>query len=226
MKKYKILLADADGTLFDFHLSEGKALLAACASLGVCLAPEQVEAYRRINADVWRAYERGEVTQEALRTLRFERFAALLSLSLKPEAMAQAFVEALSRQADEIAGAAVFLRMASERVPVVVVTNGIAAVQRARFGRSPLAKHISGLVISGEMGFAKPDPRMVTHAAASLGFSVRDALMLGDEPRSDIAAANAAGADSCWFNPDARANDTGFRPTYEIRELAEALAWL
>ena len=42
-------------------------------------------------------------------------------------------------------------------------------------------------------------------------------LMLGDSLTSDIAGAEAAGVDSCWFNPSGAKNESVHRPTYELR---------
>lgn len=226
MKKYKLLLADNDGTLMDFHAAEGKALHGAAAAMGLSLRSEEEALYRQINAEVWRAYERREVTQEELRLLRFSRFISAMGFSVDAEEMAQAFMDALSKQTDEIDGAFDFISKAAERVPVIMVTNGIASVQRARLAASRMTPYIQGIVISGEIGAAKPDPKMIYAALEMGGASAADALMLGDEPRADIAAANAASVDSCWLNPTDRVNETQHAPTYQVSTLQAVLQWL
>ena len=115
---------------------------------------------------------------------------------------------------------------AAARVPVIVVTNGIASVQRSRFARTPMSRYFSGCVISGEVGFSKPDPRILFKALEMGGVAAERALMLGDEPTSDIAAARAAGVKSCWFNPTGRRNQAQHTPDFEVRALDEVLAWL
>lgn len=226
MKKYKILLCDADGTVLDFATAEDKALVQACRTMGIAIDAEKAARYKEINDALWRAFERKEVTQEALKTLRFERFFAEIGAQADADETARQYVQALGQQADEIEGAQAFLEEAAKRVPVVIVTNGIASVQRSRFALSRLGVYLSGHVISGELGFAKPDPRMIFHALAPFGIAKEEALMLGDEPRSDIAAAVAAGTDSCWYNPHGRVNETPHHPTYEVRALDEVLKWL
>ncbi|MDR0897854.1 MAG: HAD-IA family hydrolase [Oscillospiraceae bacterium] len=247
MRKYEVLLVDADDTLLDFPKAEKAALAEACAGLGIAITPAQGERYAEINQSVWRRFERGEITQVELRTERFRLFldeigAAHSSEALadlfgrvlpadapseySPEALADLFVAALAKHADALPGAEDFLREAAARVPVVVVTNGIASVQRGRFALSPLKQYLTGHVISGEVGYQKPDPRMIFTALEIVNKPPEVALMLGDSLTSDIAAANAAGCDSCWFNPGGKANTTPHRPTYEIKTLREALAWL
>ena len=226
MPKYTLLLADADGTLLDFAAAEDKALKAAMAAVGVSITEQDASQYAAINQALWRAFERKEVTQPELRVLRFARFFEFLGVHKDAEETAERFTSALSLQADALEGAEAFLREAAARVPVVIVTNGIASVQRSRFGISPMRHHIRGYVISGEVGFAKPDPRMIDRALAIAEVPGARPLMLGDEPLSDIAAALNAGIDSCWFNPSGRENPTPYQPTHEIRELSEVLSWL
>lgn len=226
MPRFELLLADADGTLLDFHAAEYAALHEACALHDVPLDDERAASYKAINESLWRALERGEVTQQALRTLRFSRFLESLGLERDPERLANAFTDALAMHAEEIEGARAFVAAAAARVPVIVVTNGIASVQRSRFARTPMSRYFSGCVISGEVGFSKPDPRILFKALEMGGVAAERALMLGDEPTSDIAAACAAGVKSCWFNPTGRRNQTPHTPDFEVRALDEVLAWL
>lgn len=223
MGKYNLLLADADGTLLDFAQAEKLALADACEEMGIPLDAERMGAYTRINDDLWKAFERREVTQPQLRVLRFARFFEKYGIREDPEAMAEVFIRTLSSQADALPGALEFVQRVSARMPIVIVTNGIPVVQRSRFSLSPLQAFIREYVISGEMGFAKPDPRMVAAAIDRSGVKNPVPLMLGDEPRSDIAAAAAAGVDSCWLNPKGRKNTSGVKPTYEVRALEEVL---
>ena len=80
MPRFELLLADADGTPLDFHAAEYAALHEACALHDVPLDDERAASYKAINESLWRALERGEVTQQALRTLRFSRFLESLGL--------------------------------------------------------------------------------------------------------------------------------------------------
>lgn len=226
MPNYNALLVDADNTLLDFEAAEDAAIRETFAAMEVPDDEEMVALYKKINASLWRAFERKEVTQDELRIQRFSRFLSDVKLIRDTGKMAECFVRALSHQAHELAGAHDFLKKASARVPVIVVTNGIPEVQRLRFRLSTLSRYVTDYVISGEMGFAKPDPRMIERGLLLAGVSPNQALMLGDEPRSDIAAACAAGVDGCWFNPTGRANETLYKPTMEIQKLEEALVWL
>lgn len=219
-------MLDADGTILDFEAAEKQAIQSACKRSGLDISAAQMLLYTQINHEAWRAFERKEITQEELRVLRFARFLDAIKHQADAAQMAEDFADALSQQSQPIEGALSFLEEASKRVPIIVVTNGIASVQHARFAKSPLRQHIAHFVVSGEVGFAKPDPRMLYHAVALSGLQNANALMVGDEPNSDIAAANAAQIDSCWFNPGGRANTTPHAPTLEITSLSEVMQWI
>ena len=71
--KYDLLLADADGTLFDFLAGERNALR-RCWSASSCPGPGNRGLYSGINESHWKRFERGETTQARLRVERFRDF--------------------------------------------------------------------------------------------------------------------------------------------------------
>ena len=54
-------------------------------------------------------------------------------------------------------------------VSMAMVTNGIGEVQRARIERLGLGPYLDAVVISGEVGVAKPGPAIFDLAFAALG---------------------------------------------------------
>ncbi|NWL34716.1 HAD family hydrolase [Paenarthrobacter nitroguajacolicus] len=56
-----------------------------------------------------------------------------------------------------------------------------------------LTRYFDHLSISGETGYAKPDPQAVLHAAAALGSELKDTVLVGDSMVVDGGAARAAG---------------------------------
>ncbi len=230
--RYDLLLADADGTLFDFHAGEREALRQTLAVFQIPYDDAVAALYSRVNLSHWKKLERGETTQERLRVERFRDFLfALDTLGLtardaSPQDMSLAFVEALSRQRVPMPGAADFLRRVSAVMPVYLVTNGIAQVQRGRFERSELRPYFADILISEELGHFKPDPFMLLEAMRRAGVSdPRRAVMLGDSVTADIAAAVNAGVDSILFTVGAPI-PVEHPATYAAVTLADAAALL
>ncbi|MDR3050833.1 MAG: YjjG family noncanonical pyrimidine nucleotidase [Oscillospiraceae bacterium] len=226
MRKYRLLLADADDTLFDFTAAERAALRQALSAAGLPGDEAVYARYHHINRSLWALLERGEIRQNALRARRFELLLAELGLEGDVPAIAAAFTDALGQQAVPLPGAEQAVARWAARVPVIILTNGIAAVQRARLSRSLIGALVTGVVISDEVGAAKPDARMV-QAALALAPHVPKAevLLLGDSLSADMAAARNAGVDGCWLNPGG-APPAGLSPAYTIQSLDEVDALL
>jgi 2-haloacid dehalogenase len=230
--RYDVLLADADGTLFDFHAGERTALQCTLAAFDIPVNESVAALYSRVNQSHWKRLERGETTQARLRVERFADFLRELSAlgiphrSPAPETMSAAFVDALSRQRVPMPGAAAFLARVSAAMPVYMVTNGIAQVQRGRFEASELRPYFADILISEELGHVKPDPFMLLEAMRRAGVAdPRRAVMLGDSVTADIAAAVNAGVDSILFTNGAPAPIEN-PATFTVATLMQAAALL
>jgi putative hydrolase of the HAD superfamily len=74
----------------------------------------------------------------------------------------------------------------------VVVSNWDVSL-RDVLDRTGLAPLLDGIVISAEVGVAKPDPAIFERALAVAGARPGEALHVGDTPEADVAGALAAG---------------------------------
>ncbi|MCL2867241.1 MAG: YjjG family noncanonical pyrimidine nucleotidase [Clostridia bacterium] len=198
--RYRVLLCDADDTLLDFSAAEKSALYAVLKRFDMPRDEQVCEQYARINASLWKALERGETTQSALKEDRFRLLADALNVHRDIPALSAAYAHELGLQAPLMPGAEAFIRAVSVHMPIYVVTNGIASIQKSRMSLSGLLPYIADLIISEEVGFQKPDPAMLHIALERGGFTKRDAVMLGDSLSADIAAATLAGIDSIWIH--------------------------
>lgn len=220
--RYRAVFFDADDTLFAYPAAERCALLACRETFRIAAEPETfIAAYRRHNHDVWREFERGETDQATLRVERFRRLAAELGVRLRLEEVSVFYLEALSAQSQLLPGALELVRRLAAGHPLALVTNGIASVQKRRFAASPILPYFQAVVISEEVGIAKPDPRIFAPALEAIGVSARDVLYVGDSVTSDMAAARNAGMDFCWLNPQGAAVPEGYAPRYVIASLHE-----
>lgn len=226
--RYDVLLCDADDTLFDFHRAQENAFAQACARMGLDMQDTWLATYSAINSALWKRLEQGGITQKELRVARYAQFLeAIGRTDLNAEQMATAFTDALGRQSVPIEGAVEAVARWCRIVPVIIVTNGIARVQHGRMDGSEIRYYIRGMIISEEVGTAKPDARMVELGMEMAGVTdKRRVLMLGDSLSSDIRAAANAGVDACWYNPGRKENAAGMPVRYEITSLDEVDAIL
>lgn len=217
---YKCVLMDIDDTIFDFMPGNRNAIALLMDELGLS-SPTVFDEYQAINHACWEALERGEMDQATLHVERFRRFLALKERSDDPEKVAHRFAQLLGQQVIPLPHAIETVKALCERVPVILLTNGITVIQKLRLAASPIKDWVSGVVISQEVGVSKPDPRIFEIALN--GIDPKDALMIGDGTGSDVLGANRAGVDMCWFNPKGKTLPDGLHAEYEIRDIRECL---
>lgn len=86
-------------------------------------------------------------------------------------------------------GAAAFVaRAAAAGIPLAVLSN-IALDVRPALERWGIAQHLSAVLLSSEVGYVKPDPRIFRLAADALGVPAAECLMIGDSAHDDGGAA-------------------------------------
>jgi YjjG family noncanonical pyrimidine nucleotidase len=226
-KHYPWLCFDADGTLFDYNRAEVTALNATFRSLGLHFEDEYLDIYRRINQGLWQAFERREITPAALRVRRFESLLETLQLSAAPDQMDKVYVEQLALCAELIDGAFEVLQSLHRTSRIAIVTNGLQTVQRGRLSLSTIRDFITELIISEEIGAAKPHAAYFDLAFSRMGNPAKsDVLIIGDSLTSDIQGGVDYGLDTCWFNPKNEQRPDHLPVTYEIRHLRELLRML
>jgi HAD superfamily hydrolase (TIGR01509 family) len=109
-------------------------------------------------------------------------------------------------------------------VGMILITNGLRTVQRSRLARSTIAPYLVDVVISEEVGAAKPDPRIFEVAFQKMGCPPRqEVLIVGDSLTSDIRDGHGYGVDTCWYNPRCLPHSPEIDVVYEIRALEELL---
>lgn len=226
MKKYDGVLLDADNTLFDYDRAEAEALDETLAEAAP-KAPrgEAVEAYHAINAGYWKLYEQGKIDSAGLQSGRWVDLFRRMGLNGDPAAAAGTYVARLSQKSHVLDGAVETVRELARRAKLCLVTNGLSRVQRGRLAGSGFADSFTAILISEEMGLAKPDPRFFQAAVDALGLSPGRLLCIGDNPAADIAGARGAGIDACWYAPAGNPwPGPGEPPQHVIRCLADVLA--
>lgn len=83
-----------------------------------------------------------------------------------------------------------------------IITNGTAFTQARKMDHTGLRTCVDLVVLAGEEGIQKPDPRLFRIAAARLGVPCECCVFVGDNPENDLMGARGAGFIPLRKHPD------------------------
>lgn len=204
----RTVLVDLDDTLFD-HSHSVLAGLAAVRARSDALARIELTELAALHATHLEATHArvlsGELTLEDARTVRFGAIARDCGApSASAADLAGAYRDAYQRARRAVPGAVELLRALRSRVRVCVVTNNLVVEQVEKLAHLEMTDLIDVLVISEEVGVAKPDPAIFRIALARCDTPADSAIMLGDSWASDVLGARAAAIRAVWLNRSRR----------------------
>jgi FMN phosphatase YigB (HAD superfamily) len=231
MHRYDAVLFDVDDTLLDFRASEEAACRAVFDLYPVTgLSPDVVlAAFQNANNITWDLYAQKRLTRADVADRTFEALARLLPMSdhVDTHAVALTFDMAFAEHSvAEPDASCVLASLHGWCVTGVISNHEYPDVQRRRLAASGLAGFLDVVVISGDIGIEKPDPRIFNHTLQLLGMAADQCLFVGDSIISDDAGAREAGMDFCWYR---RHHTTPSVPTTAVNvidSLSELLALL
>jgi len=223
--KFPYLLFDADDTLFDFPKAASRAFSIMCQSNDI---PETAETYRlydEINAVLWAAFEREEVSKSFVTHERYIRFLKALELERDPTKCNLDYLTALGEGVYPLPHAEKVCRILAQRGhSLYIVTNAVASVQRNRLQRCSFAHLFLDVFISEDAGASKPSKAYYDYVRTCVPeLSPSNTLIIGDSLTTDIQGANNAGLPCCWYNPQKKPAPSDLVIDYEIQDLLELL---
>ena len=136
-------------------------------------------------------------------------------------AMWEAYYRERTSRHNMIPGAVDVLKQLRERFRIIMLTNGVPGVQREKINKAGIEGLFDAIVISGEVGIGKPDPRIFERALSLAGASRNEALMVGDSPKRDIQGAVNAGIATVYADYDGHYTLDGITPDYTIHTINE-----
>lgn len=222
--KYSWILFDADGTLFDYAFAEHNALKQSFIESGLVFTEDSLSFYRDINLNIWKDYEKGLISQEKLKTKRFDLLFKKLNMEHDSDDFSKKYLNNLSKISALLPGAQEVVEQIPAECNLAMITNGLTSVQQSRFDNSTISEYFEYIFISEAVGSAKPDPGIFEFVFDKLLNPPKDkVLIVGDSLSSDIQGGINFGIDTCWYNPAEVVNDSELNPTYEVHKLIDVL---
>lgn len=216
--KWDWIFFDADETLFTFDSFSG--LQRMFLDYSVTFTAEDFQDYQAVNKPLWVDYQNGAITSLQLQRQRFVSWGE--QLSVPPEELNSAFMNAMAEICAPLPGAASLINALKGKVKIGIITNGFTALQQIRLERTGFRDVFDLLIISEEVGVAKPDRRIFEYALEQAGMPDRSrVLMVGDTAESDILGGMNAGWSTCWLNAHQRPLPEGIKPDWTVTSLSE-----
>ncbi|AIQ55340.1 HAD family hydrolase [Paenibacillus sp. FSL R7-0331] len=107
-------------------------------------------------------------------------------------------------------------RLRSRGKKVFLLSNGQKTFIEAELTMLGILHLFDGIAISSEAGVSKPDPLFYRYLAENYVADLSSAVMIGNDPRTDIAGANAVGIDSCYIETASSPRGIPANSTVEI----------
>ncbi|ASA24675.1 HAD family hydrolase [Paenibacillus donghaensis] len=99
---------------------------------------------------------------------------------------------------------------------VYLLSNGQRTFIEAELTMLGILQLFDGIAISSEAGVSKPDPLFYRYLVDNYGADLSSALMIGNDPRTDIEGARISGIDSCYIHTATSPTDMAVQSTFQI----------
>ena len=219
---YTCYIFDLDDTLLDFKAGEEKGLRSVFSTFHKQPVPfeDWLTNYHEINQATWQQIEAGALAQPLLDT-RFAKTFATFGQAIDGVAAEAHFRQVLDTNDAILPGSKELLAsLADKGVKLIAGTNGKTATQYQRLAMTGFDRYFQHIVISGEIGHAKPSRAFFDHIFHLYPqYQPSDFIMIGDSLQSDIVGAKQAQIDSIWLTN--QTTTSAIKPTYQVASLAE-----
>ena len=221
------LFFDLDHTLWDYEACSEETLKELWFAYkledkGVSIK-KFLQKFSEVNEELWRQLHAGQISKDVIRNDRFPTI--LNDLAIEDRVMAddmqREYIHVCPTKPYLIDGAYELLESVSGRYGLHIITNGFDEIQGVKLSSSGIGHFFEEVITSGVAGSQKPDKQMFDFALKRVGAKSEEALMIGDNPISDIEGAFLADIDQVFFNPDNQY--CPILPTLEIKSLRELL---
>jgi putative hydrolase of the HAD superfamily len=237
MRPVQALFLDLDGTLLDGGRFQ-ESIVRTCESIAASQPGLDAARLVEANSKVWPSYwlevedkwtlgtldgtsVRLEAWRRTLRTCGCND-ESLSRLALQTHGKLELKAHRLFDDVREF-----FASVRRDRVPLALVTNGASDTQRDKLRVLGIECRFDAVVISGEVGIAKPDASAFGLALDKLAVERENVWHVGDSLTTDVAGAKAAGLTSVWLNRSGTVRqEDDPEPDIEVRSLSNLRALL
>lgn len=216
----KAILIDIDDTILDFDAYVRDAMKNGFAEYGLGeYTAEKYATFERVNAGLWHAIERGELTFAELTLIRWNKVFEALDIDFDGVRFEKYFRDFLYNSGIPIDGAGDMLEYLSGKYLLCTASNGPQDQQIHRLQVADFYKYFKYNFISEGIGASKPSQLFFSYCLDTLGITPEEVMMIGDSPTSDMQGAYQSGIKTCYFDRKNKPLPEGVTVDYRITEL-------
>jgi 2-haloalkanoic acid dehalogenase type II len=220
----RAVLFDLDGTLCQYTVSIADAMAGALRALRLeaTLLGDLEQAADRY-ASLWREYEGSPDAMGKVRVRVWERLVSD-HLGIDPAhaaPLAEAYAAIRMPSVKLYPGSREMLEALKERYRLGLLTNGPTELQWPKIRGTEIEALFDAIVVAGDIGIYKPDPRAFTALLDRLGVTAEEALYIGDSLTMDVDGAHGAALRCIWISRDGETADPDAPPDHTILDLEE-----
>jgi putative hydrolase of the HAD superfamily len=200
MQNIKHIFFDLDRTLWDFETNSRRIIIDLFHEHNLesrCNAKYDafIELYENVNQLLWDKLRAGEISKQQLRSSRFYNSMQQFGyddfeLGYKLE---EEYVKRSPYQKSLMPGAFELLEHLNPNYKLHIITNGFKEVQHIKLEHAEIKRFFDVVMISEEVGVAKPDPEIFINAMEKANALAHESVMIGDDLHVDVRGAIGAG---------------------------------
>jgi len=198
------LMFDFDNTLVDFHKASLLAFGQTFEDFNLKLQPEYYSIYEKINGKIWNDFEQKLITTVDIRKSRFKLLFERLNIeSVDGFEFNAKYLSNLVKHTTVRPEVINMLTKLKAHFKMSIITNGLKEVQRPRLDKCLMTHLFDSIIVSDEIGAAKPDLAFFDVAIKSIPNTIKKdkILVIGDSLKSDIAGGINYGLKTCLIDP-------------------------
>ncbi len=222
----KHIFFDLDDTLWDFELNSAAVLQQLFTEFNLSQKLNTDfhtfhVGYKKINAELWRAYYQKQLVKEELRNQRFHQTFLAFGYEAYNESLnvSELYLKRSPNGTILKPNCLEILDYLKPNYQLHIITNGFKEVQHIKLQSCNLSSYFKNVIISEEHGLIKPDVAIFRLAEQLSGALPYECVMIGDNLESDMQGGKNAGWETIYFNDNSHQNSTHFTSIKNLEEL-------
>ncbi len=209
MKNYKSIFFDLDHTLWDYETNSMDTLVELYDQYqldkrGVPSITDFFIQFKRVNHELWDLYDTGKIDSGVIRRERFKQVLEAFDAYEQnlSENISHDYLHTCPTKSKLMPHALETVEYLAGKYSLTIVTNGFEDIQQTKLKSMNLYAHFDHVITSQRAGAKKPSREIFDFALSTNAIAAPQAIMIGDNLKTDIAGARNAAIDTVFFNPE------------------------